>query len=98
MDKQIKCDDPQLRGQVQQLLNYHLGAIDSLVDKLEMSVVHTEEGGDEPLYLCRVVVTDTRSGRLAVEERQADISLTVNRALTRIVRGLMRRQQNQQVI
>jgi uncharacterized membrane-anchored protein len=98
MDKQIECDDPQLKGQVQQLLNYHLSSIDSLVDKLEMSVVHTEEGGDESLYLCRVVVTDPRSRRLAVEERQADISLTVNRALTRIVRSLIRRQQNQELI
>jgi hypothetical protein len=44
-----------------------------------------------PLYLCRVVVTDPYSGSLAVEERQADINLTVNRALTRIVHKLMRR-------
>ncbi|MES9862941.1 MAG: hypothetical protein ABW157_09360 [Candidatus Thiodiazotropha sp. LLP2] len=95
MDKQIKCDDPQLKDQVSQLLNYHLGCIDSLVDKLELSVVHTEVGNDEPLYHCRVVATVPRSGRLAVEERQADISLTVNRALMRIVRSLMRRQQNQ---
>ncbi|MEW8693246.1 MAG: hypothetical protein AB2535_19600 [Candidatus Thiodiazotropha endolucinida] len=94
MVKQIKCDDPQLKDQVQELLNFHLGSIDELVDKFEMSVVHAGEGGDEPLYLCRVVVTDPRSGRVAVEERQADITLTVNRALARIVRSLMRRQQN----
>ncbi|MBT2987742.1 MAG: hypothetical protein KME48_02660 [Candidatus Thiodiazotropha sp. (ex Ctena orbiculata)] len=54
MVKQIKCDDPQLKDQVQQLLNFHLGSIDELVDKLEMSVLHTEKRGDEPLYLCRV--------------------------------------------
>ncbi|MCG8488731.1 MAG: hypothetical protein AB2551_02520 [Candidatus Thiodiazotropha sp.] len=98
MVKQIKCDDPQLRDQVQELLNFHLGCMDELVEKLEMSVVCSEEGADEPLYLCRVVVTDPRSGRLSVEERQADITLTVNRALARIVRSLMRRQQNQQSI
>ncbi|MET0063670.1 MAG: hypothetical protein AB2603_19895 [Candidatus Thiodiazotropha endolucinida] len=94
MVKQIKCDDPRLKDQVQDLLNFHLGSIDELADKLEMSVGYAEEGSDEPLYLCRVVVTDPRSGRLAVEERQADITLTVNRALARIVRSLMRRQQN----
>ncbi|MBT3045268.1 MAG: hypothetical protein ABW141_03215 [Candidatus Thiodiazotropha endolucinida] len=94
MVKQIKCDDPRLKDQVQDLLNFHLGSIDELAGELEMSVGYAEERGDEPLYLCRVVVTDPRSGRLAVEERQADITLTVNRALARIVRSLMRRQQN----
>ncbi|MBT3012157.1 MAG: hypothetical protein KUF77_02325 [Candidatus Thiodiazotropha sp. (ex Lucina aurantia)] len=94
MVKQIKCDDPRLKDQVQDLLNFHLGSIGELAGELEMSVGYAEERGDEPLYLCRVVVTDPRSGRLAVEERQADITLTVNRALARIVRSLMRRQQN----
>ncbi|MET0072515.1 MAG: hypothetical protein ABW096_20980 [Candidatus Thiodiazotropha sp.] len=98
MVKQIKCDDPRLKGQIRQMLNFHLSAIDELVDKLEMRVVHTEGGGGSPLYHCRVVVTDPRHGRLAVEERQADVTLTVNRALTRIVRGLVRRQRSRHSI
>ncbi|MCG7983590.1 MAG: hypothetical protein JAY90_12700 [Candidatus Thiodiazotropha lotti] len=94
MVKQIHCDDPRLTHQIQELLNLHLGPMDDLVDKLEMRVAHTDEETDEPLYHCKVVVTDPRTGRLAVEERHADITLTVNRALARIVRGLMRRQLN----
>jgi hypothetical protein len=80
------------------MLNFHLSAIDEFVEKLEISVVQAQEGGDMPLYLCRVVVTDPHSSSLAVEERQADITLTVNRALTRIVRKLMRRQPSQDSI
>ncbi|MEW8509076.1 MAG: hypothetical protein AB2598_20535 [Candidatus Thiodiazotropha sp.] len=79
------------------MLNFHLSSIDGLADKLEISVVEAEEGGDRPLYLCRVVVTDPHSSSLVVEERQADITLTVNRALTRIVRKLMRRQSSPHV-
>ncbi|MBW9257822.1 MAG: hypothetical protein K1566_17205 [Candidatus Thiodiazotropha sp. (ex. Lucinisca nassula)] len=94
MVKQIHCDDPQLEHQIQELLNLHMGPMDELVDKLEMRVAQTDEGTDEPLYHCRVVVTDPHTGKLAVEERHADISLTVNRALARIVRSLMRRQLN----
>jgi ribosome-associated translation inhibitor RaiA len=98
MIKQIKCDDSHIKDQVEKLLNYHLGCIDELVDRLEVSVIHTQEGEGEPLYLCKVVVTDSCSGRLAVEERQADVTLTVNRAIMRITRSLMRRQRRQQLI
>ncbi|MEJ2620137.1 MAG: hypothetical protein P8163_07710 [Candidatus Thiodiazotropha sp.] len=63
-----------------------------------MSIVHTHERGDQPLYICRVVVTDLHADRLAVEERQVDIRLSVNRALTWIVRSLLRRQSNQRPI
>jgi hypothetical protein len=98
MIMQIKCDDSQIKDQVEQLLNFHLGCIDELVERLEISVVHTQEGEGKPLYLCKVVVTDPCTGRLAVEERQGDITLTVNRALMRITRSLMRRQRRQQLI
>ncbi|MES9972307.1 MAG: hypothetical protein ABW092_19925, partial [Candidatus Thiodiazotropha sp.] len=76
MVKQIKCDDPRLKGQVRQMLNFHLSAMDEFVDRLEIIIVESGEGGEMPLYLCRVVVTDPRSGSLAVEERQADVTLT----------------------
>jgi hypothetical protein len=94
MVKRIRCDDPGLKAQVQALLKFHLGAIGELAERLELSIAHTDEQGDRPLYVCRVVVTDLSTGRLAVEERQADISLSVNRALTRIVRSLLRRRKN----
>ena len=96
MVTQIKCNDPKLKDQIEELLNVHMCSIDDLVYKLEMDVVHTEEGGGEPLYLCRVLISDLGSGSLVVEEHQSDLALSVNRALSRIVRRLMRRQLSRQ--
>ena len=70
---------------------FHLGSLDSLVDRIDMRIESTRERGGNLLYRCRVVVTDFRSDKLRVEERQADFGLAVNRALGRIVRNLMRR-------
>lgn len=98
MLKQIKCDDPHLKDEVEALLDFHICSIDDRVDRLEIDVGQTKEGGGEPLYLCRVVVSDFRSDNLVVEERQANLALTLNRALSRIIRSLTLREQKRQSI
>ena len=91
MQKQIHCDSAQHRHTARELLMFHLGSLESLVDKIDMSIDSTQDRGGSLLYRCRVVITDIRSQKLRVVESQADFALAVNRALGRIVRSLMRR-------
>jgi hypothetical protein len=98
MLKQINYQDPNLKDEVEELLNFHICSIEDRVDRLEIDVGHINEGEGQPLYLCRVVASDFRSDSLVVEERQANLALTVNRALSRIIRSLSRREQKRQSI
>lgn len=92
MDKRITGESDPLVRWAQQLMKYYEAALDSQVDRLEMSVGQIRNQGPKPLYACRVTVSGAGILSLAVEERQTDFALAVNRALARAVRTLFRRQ------
>jgi ribosome-associated translation inhibitor RaiA len=86
----VNADSDPMQKRVRQVLDYYLPALDDHADRLEVGVTAVRDALDRPLYRCHVTARPLRGRSLEVEETQADLVLSVTRALDRTLRTLRR--------
>jgi hypothetical protein len=86
----VNTESDPVEKRVRQVLDYYLPALDDHTDRLEVGVVGVRDALDSPLYRCCVLARPARGESLEVEETQADLLLSVTRALDRTLRTLRR--------
>jgi ribosome-associated translation inhibitor RaiA len=86
----VNADSGPMEKRVRQVLDFYLTALDDHTDRLEVGVMGVRDALDSPLYRCCVQARPPRGEPLEVEETQADMVLSVTRALDRTLRTLRR--------
>lgn len=92
MHLQIHAEGEPMTRQVEKVLQYYLPNLDDGVERFRVDVRSVTDALDKRLYRCEIQATLTRGERFDIEETQADLVLTITRALDRSVRTLRRRQ------
>lgn len=92
MQLQIQAHDDAMAVQVEAVLQYYLPSLDDGIDRFRITVEPVRDPLDNRLYRCEVTASLSRGDSLSLEEMQADLGLTITRALDRTVRTLRRRQ------
>lgn len=92
MQIQVQAHDDAMAEQVETVLQYYLPSLDDGIDRFRILVEPLRDTLDNRLYRCEVLASLPRGDSLRLEETQADLVLTVTRALDRTVRTLRRRQ------
>lgn len=92
MQIQIHAEGGAVTQQVEKVLQYYLPALDDGIERLRVDVQSLHDELDNRLFRCEITATLPRGERFDLEETQADLVLTITRALDRTARTLRRRQ------
>ena len=92
MQIQIHADGGDTFEQVEKVLQYYLPALDDGIERFRIDVQPLRDELGNRLYRCEIQATLVRGEPFDLEETQADLVLTITRALDRTARTLRRRQ------
>jgi hypothetical protein len=97
MQIRIQAGNDPMAEKAEKVLHYYLPELDERLQDIEIRVAPVRDALDTPLFRCAVQATLLHGDELAIEETQADLVLTITRALDRTVRTLRRRQATRQL-
>jgi len=97
MQVHINAESDPMAARVRQVLDYYLTELGDHIDRLEIGASGVSDALGSPLYRCSVVARSPRGRALELEETQADLVLSVTRALDRTIRTLRRQRAARQL-